>query len=126
MTALIAPFMEEMMERGFPKCYLETHVNMFSGQISLMKSNAACNHESTVRTYIRKCEIDDVATLNYQSVIELANCYVDECIIPEGFDEYDSYWYEDILEWWIDVFAYNIAELAMFHYFHTNKYLVDR
>ena len=34
--------------------------------------------------------------------------------------------YVDLIDGWIDIFAYNIAELAMCHYFQTHQHLVDR
>jgi len=47
---------------------------------------------------------------------------------PEGVDEEygNSDEYVDLLDWWCEIFSYNIAELAMCHYFQTHKHLVDR
>ena len=48
MIALIDPFKEEMLERGFSAYHLGTRVNMLTGEISLIKSDEA-------RNQLRRC-----------------------------------------------------------------------
>lgn len=128
MIALIDPFKEEMLGRGFSAHHLGIHVNMLTGEISLVKSNEAQSHAKEVYDYIKEREIDDIVTYDYQSVMELASDYVGDHIEPEGVDEEygNSEKYVDLIDHWIDIFAYNIAELAMCHYFQAHKHLVDR
>ena len=128
MIALIDPFKEEMLERGFSAHHLGIHVNMLTGEITLIKSDKAYKHRQDVLDYIKEREIDDITTYDYESVMELASDYVGDHIVPEGVDEEygNSDEYVDLIDGWIDIFAYNIAELAMCHYFQTHKHLVDR
>ena len=128
MIALIDPFKEEMLGRGFSAYHLGIHVNMLTGEMSLIKSDEARNHAKEVRDYIKEREIDDIATYDHESVMELASDFVGDHIVPEGVDEEygNSDEYVDLIDSWIDIFAYNIAELAMCHYFETHKHLVDR
>ena len=128
MIALIDPFKEDMLERGFSEYHLGTHINMHTGEISLIKSDEACKHRKEVLDYIKECEIDDIEIYDYQSVMELASDYVGDHIVPEGVDEEygNSDEYVDLLDWWCEIFSYNIAELAMCHYFEKHKHLVDR
>ena len=128
MIALIDPFKEEMLERGFSAYHLGTRVNMLTGEISLIKSDEAQNHTKEVYDYIKEREIDDITTYDYESVMELASDFVGDHIVPEGVDEEygNSDEYVDLIDGWIDIFSYNIAELAMCHYFETHKHLVDR
>ena len=128
MIALIDPFKEEMLGRGFSPYHLCIHANMLTGAITLIKSDDASKHRQDVLDYIKEREIDDIATYDYESVMELASDYVGDHIVPEGVDEEygNSDEYVDLIDGWIDIFAYNIAELAMCHYFETHKHLVDR
>ena len=128
MIALIDPFKEEMLGRGFSAYHLGIHVNMLTGEISLIKSDEARNHAKEVRDYIKEREIDDIATYDLESVMELASDFVGDHIVPEGVDEEhgNSDEYVDLLDWWCEIFSNNIAELAMCHYFQTHKHLVDR
>lgn len=128
MIALIDLFKEEMLERGFSAYHLSTRVNMLTGEISLIKSDEAQNHTKEVYDYIKEREIDDIATYDHESVMELASDFVGDHIVPEGVDEEygNSDEYVDLLDWWCEIFSYNIAELVMCHYFETHKHLVDR
>ena len=128
MIALIDPFKEEMLGRGFSAYHLGTRVNMLTGEISLIKSDEAQSHAKEVYDYIKEREIDDIATYDHESVMELASDFVGDHIVPEGVDEEygNSDEYVDLLGWWCEIFSYNIAELAMCHYFETHKHLVDR
>ena len=128
MIALIDPFKEEMLGRAFSAHYLGIHVNMLTGDMSLIKSDEAVKHRKEVLDYIKEREIDDIVTYDYESVMELASDYVGDHVVPEGVDEEygNSDEYVDLIDYWIDIFAYNIAELAMCHYFQTHKHLVDR
>lgn len=128
MIALIDLFKEEMLERGFSAYHLGTRVNMLTGEISLIKSDEAQNHAKEVYDYIKEREIDDIATYDHESVMELASDFVGDHIVPEGVDEEygNSDEYVDLLDWWCEIFSYNIAELVMCHYFQTHKHLVDR
>ena len=128
MIALIDPFKEEMLGRGFSAYHLGTRVNMLTGEISLIKSDEAQNHTKEVYDYIKEREIDDIATYDHESVMELASDFVGDHIVPEGVDEEygNSDEYVDLLDWWCEIFSYNIAELVMWHYFQTHKHLVDR
>ena len=128
MIALIDPFKEEMLGRGFSAHHLGIHVNMLTGEMSLIKSDEARNHAKEVRDYIKEREIEDIATYDHESVMELASDFVGDHIVPEGVDEEygNSDEYVDLLDWWCEIFSYNIAELAMYHYFETHKHLVDR
>lgn len=128
MIALIDLFKEEMLERGFSAYHLGTRVNMLTGEISLIKSDEAQNHAKEVYDYIKEREIDDIATYDHESVMELASDFVGDHIVPEGVDEEygNSDEYVDLLDWWCEIFSYNIAELVMCHYFETHKHLVDR
>ena len=49
-------------------------------------------------------------------------------LAPKDLDEEygNSDEYVDLIDGWIDIFAYNIAEIVMCHYFQTHKHLVDR
>ena len=49
MIALIDPFKEEMLGRGFSAYHLGIHVNMLTGEMSLIKSDEARNHAKEVR-----------------------------------------------------------------------------
>ena len=122
MIALIDPFKEEMLERGFSAYHLGTRVNMLTCEISLIKSDEAHSHAKEVYDYIKEREIDDIATYDHDSVMELASDFVGDHIVPEGVDDE----YVDLLDWWCEIFSYNIAVLAMCHYFETHKHLVDR
>ena len=128
MIALIDLFKEEMLERGFSAYHLGTRVNMLTGEISLIKSDEAQSHAKEVYDYIKEREIDDIATYDHESVMELASDFVGDHIVPEGVDEEygNSDEYVDLLDWWCEIFSYNIAELVMCHYFETHKHLVDR
>ena len=128
MIALIDPFKEEMLGRGFSAYHLGIHVNMLTGEMSLIKSDEALKHAKEVRDYIKEREIDDIATYDHESVMELASDFVGDHIVPEGVDEEygNSDEYVDLLDWWCEIFSYNIAELEMCHYFQTHKHLVDR
>ncbi len=128
MIALIDPFKEEMLERGFLAHHIGIKVNLERGTASLVKSEDACKRQSEVLNYIREREIDDIATYDHESVMELASDFVGDHIVPEGVDEEygNSDEYVDLLDWWCEIFSYNIAELAMCHYFETHKHLVDR
>ena len=128
MIALIDPFKEEMLKRGFSAYHLAIHVNMLTGEISLIKSDAATNHRKRVYDYIKERDIDDIATYDYESVMEVASDYVGDHLAPEELDEEygNSDEYVDLIDSWIEIFAYNIAEIAMCHYFETHKHLVDR
>ena len=128
MIALIDPFKEEMLGRGFLAHHLGTRVNMLTGEISLIKSDEAQNRAKEVYDYIKEREIDDIATYDHESVMELASDFVGDHIVPEGVDEEygNSDEYVDLLDWWREIFSYNIAELAMCHYFEKHKHLVDR
>ena len=128
MIALIDPFKEEMLGRGFSAYHLGIHVNMLTGEMSLIKSDEAHSHAKEVYDYIKEREIDDIATYDYESVMELASDYVGDHIAPEELDEEygNSDEYVDLIDSWIEIFAYNIAEIAMCHYFEANKHLVDR
>ena len=101
---------------------------MLTGEISLIKSDEAQSHAKEVYDYIKEREIDDIATYDHESVMELASDFVGDHIVPEGVDEEygNSDEYVDLLDWWCEIFSYNIAELAMCHYFQTHKHLVDR
>ena len=87
MIALIDPFKEEMLERGFSAYHLGTRVNMLTGEISLIKSDEAQSHAKEVYDYIKEREIDDIATYDHESVMELASDFVGDHIVPEGVDE---------------------------------------
>jgi hypothetical protein len=128
MIALIDPFKEEMLGRGFSAHHLGIHANMLTGAITLIKSDEATKHRKEVLDYIKERAIDDIATYDHESVMELASDYVGDHIVPEGVDEEygNSDEYVDLLDWWCEIFSYNIAELAMCHYFETHKHLVDR
>ena len=128
MIALIDPFKEEMLKRGFSAYHLGTRVHMLTGEISLIKSDEAQSHAKEVYDYIKEREIDDIATYDHESVMELASDFVGDHIVPEGVDEEygNSDEYVDLLDWRCEIFSYNIAELAMCHYFQTHKHLVDR
>ncbi|MBR2026152.1 MAG: hypothetical protein IKA07_03340 [Alistipes sp.] len=99
-----------------------------TGEISLIKSDEAQNHAKEVYDYIKEREIDDIATYDHESVMELASDFVGDHIVPEGVDEEygNSDEYVDLLDWWCEIFSYNIAELAMCHFFEKHKHLVDR
>ena len=128
MIALIDSFKEEMLARGFSAYHLAIHVNMLTGEISLIKSDASTKHRKEVYDYIKERAIDDIATYDYESVMELTSDYVGDHIAPEELDEEygNSDEYVDLIDSWIEIFAYNIAEIAMCHYFETHKHLVDR
>ena len=128
MIALIDPFKEEMLGQGFSAHHLGIHVNMLTGEMSLIKSDEARNHAKEVRDYIKEREIDDIVTYDHESVMELASDFVGDHIVPEGVDEEygNSDEYVDLLDWWCEIFSYNIEELAMCHYFETHKHLIDR
>ena len=128
MIALIDPFKEEMLGRGFSAHHLGIHVNMLTGEMSLIKSDEAHSHAKEVYDYIKEREIDDIATYDHESVMELASDFVGDHIVPEGVDEEygNSDEYVDLLDWWCEIFSYNIVELAMCHYFETHKHLVER
>ena len=128
MIALIDPYKEEMLGRGFSAYHLGTRVNMLTGEISLIKSDEAQSHAKEVYDYIKEREIDDIATYDHESVMELASDFVGDHIVPEGVDEEygNSDEYVDLLDWWCEIFSYNIAELAMRHYFLAHTHLVDR
>ena len=87
MIALIDPFKEEMLGRGFSAYHLGTRVNMLTGEISLIKSDEAQSHAKEVYDYIKEREIDDIATYDHESVMELASDFVGDHIVPEGVDE---------------------------------------
>ena len=128
MIALIDPFKKEMLARGFSAYHLGIHANMLTGEMSLIKSDEAHSHAKEVYDYIKEREIDDIATYDHESVMELASDFVGDHIVPEGVDEEygNSDEYVDLIDGWIEIFAYNIAELAMCHYFQTHKHLVER
>ena len=123
MIALIDPFKEEMLERGFSAYHLGTRVNMLTGEISLIKSDEAQNHAKEVYNYIKEREIDDIATYDHESVMELASDFVGDHIVPEGVDEEygNSDEYVDLLDYWIEIFSHVVAEIAMHKYFNTEK-----
>lgn len=128
MIALIDPFKEEMKAKGFPSFYLNIHHDMWSGRISLSKSEEANKHANTVRDYIKECEIDDLSGYSSNDVMELASNFVGDHIVPEGIteEEGNSDWYEDLIDYWISVFLYNIAELMMYAYFVKYRDAVER
>ena len=123
MIALIDPFKEEMLERGFSAYHLGTRVNMLTGEISLIKSDEAQSHAKEVYDYIKEREIDDIATYDHESVMELASDFVGDHIVPEGVDEEygNSDEYVDLLDYWIEIFSHVVAEIAMHKYFNTEK-----
>ena len=49
MIALIDPFKEEMLGRGFSPYHLGIHVNMLTGEMSLIKSDEALSHAKEAR-----------------------------------------------------------------------------
>ena len=128
MIALIDPFKAEMLGRGFSPYHIGIHANMLTGEITLIKSDYASKHRLDVLDYIKEREIDDIATYDHESVMELASDFVGDHIVPEGVDEEygNSDEYVELLDWWCEIFSYNIAELAMCHYFQTHKHLVER
>ena len=123
MIALIDPFKEEMLERGFSAYHLGTRVNMLTGEISLIKSDEAQSHAKEVYDCIKEREIDDIATYDHESVMELASDFVGDHIVPEGVDEEygNSDEYVDLLDYWIEIFSHVVAEIAMHKYFNTEK-----
>ena len=123
MIALIDPFKEEMLGRGFSAYHLGIHVNMLTGEMSLIKSDEAHSHAKEVYDYIKEREIDDIATYDHESVMELASDFVGDHIVPEGVDEEygNSDEYVDLLDYWIEIFSHVVAEIAMHKYFNTEK-----
>ena len=70
MIALIDPFKEEMLERGFSAHHIGIKVNLERGTASLVKSEDACKRQSEVLNYIREREIDDIDTYTHEEVME--------------------------------------------------------
>ena len=128
MIALIDPFKEEMQGKGFPNCYLKIQHDMWTGRISLAKSDDASSHEKDVHNYIKECEIEDITEYTFEDVMELASDYVGDHVVPEGVDddEGNSEWYVDLIDRWSSIFAYNVAELMMCAYFVKHRDAVDR
>lgn len=123
MIALIDPFKEEMLERGFSAYHLGIKVNLERGTASLVKSEDACKRQSEVLNYIREREIDDIDTYTHEEVMELACDFVGDKIVVCNISEYDgnSEWYVDLLDYWIEIFSHVVVEIAMHKYFNTEK-----